>query len=319
MPEGSAADLSRPRLGLALGAGAARGLAHIGALRAMAEIGVRPAALAGCSIGAVVAASYAAGRLDRLETAMRGVSWLQVARLVDLGMHGGLIDSVRLHDFLEDILGTDALEDLPLPVTVIAADMVTGREVWLNRGSVIDAVSASIAMPGLFPPVRMQRRWLVDGAVVNPLPVSAVRAMDVDAICAVNLSGPLWRVPARELHPRASEAALPRLGWLAALTGRRGRAVRVEPLDTLCDPMHAGAAPGSLDVMSQSLTVMQDIIARMRLAGDPCDVLIAPDVRRIGLFQFDRADELIEAGHRAVAAERERLIELVADETSRHP
>ncbi len=300
----------RPRVGLALGAGAARGLAHLGVLAELERLGIRPDVLAGASIGAMVAVSYAAGRLDHLERAARSVTWLQIARLVDLGVHGGLIDGERLHDFLADVLGEAALEALDPPVTAVAADMVTGREVWLTEGPVIDAVSASIAMPGLFPPVNLHRRWLVDGAVVDPLPVAPVRARNVDVILAVNLSGPIWRVPVRELQPRGATSQPPRPGWLAALVRGRGP-VRLEPLRTLRDPREAAATPpGFVDVVAQSITVMQDTITRMRLAGDPCDVLLAPEVRRFGLFEFNRADALIEAGRDAVRAEAERLRDL---------
>ena len=303
----------RPRVGLALGAGAARGLAHLGVLAELEALGIRPDAVAGASIGAMVAVSYAAGRLAHLEQAARGTTWLQIARLVDLGVHGGLINADRLHAFLEDVLGDAALEALDPPVTVVAADMVTGREVWLSRGPVIDAVSASIAMPGLFPPVNLHRRWLVDGAVVNPLPVSAVRAMNVDVILAVNLSGPLWRVPARELQPRGEQAPPSPLGWLAALGRRRQGEVRVEPMRTLRDPAETPATPpGFVDVVGQSITVMQDIVARMRLAGDPADVLLAPEVRHVGLFEFHRADTLIAAGRHAVRTEADRLRDLCA-------
>lgn len=300
-----------PRVGLALGAGGARGLAHVGVLQELAALDVGVDVLAGASMGALVSVSHAAGRLAALEATARRTTWLQIARMVDLNVNGGLVHTERLHDVLEQILGEAALEELAPSVTVVAADMLAGREVWLTEGPVIDAVSASIAMPGVFPPVHLHRRWLVDGAIVNPLPVAPVRAQNVDVIIAVNLSGPLWRVPARELHPRGAAGARPRLGWLAALGGRRTGTVRIEPLATVRDPRAAGTnPPGFADVVGQSVTVMQDTIARMRLAGDPCDVLLAPEVRHVGLFEFHRADELIAAGRAAVRAEADRLREL---------
>lgn len=289
-----------PRVGLALGAGAARGLAHIGVLQQLSAMGLRPDTLAGCSIGAAVAVSHAAGRLDNLAAAMRGISWLQVARLVDLSLNGGLIDRGRLADFLSDVLGDAALEDLSVPVIVVTTDMDTGREVWLRTGPAVEAVAASIAMPGLLPPVRREGRWLLDGAMSNPLPVSAARSSGADILLAASLGTLPWEQATPPPAPARTEAVTDRQGWLAALRSRTGQA-RIEPRRTWRQPGETDeTSPGVLDVVFRSVVATQDLLERLRLAIDPCDVLINPQVRDVGLFQFDRADDLIAAGQAAV-------------------
>jgi NTE family protein len=281
-----------PRLGLALGAGAARGLSHIGVLRELEALELRPGVLAGSSIGAVVAVAWAAGRLDALEARMRAITWFQTAQFVRFGFRGGLIEPSRLRGFLADILGPAELQDLPARVAVTAADLESGRAVWITEGPAVDAVCASVAMPGLLEPVRRGASWLVDGAIVDPLPVAPLRAQGADLVIGVNLSGPLWRDSAPLRRERALAAA----------------AVRADRNEMAVEP----SAPGALETVFQSVTVMQDLIARVRLAADPCEILLTPDVRGFGLFQFDKADQLIAAGRACVHAQAERLAALRA-------
>lgn len=285
MPDSTDAEAAaaRPRLGLALGAGAARGLAHIGVLEELDRSALRPAAISGSSIGAVVGCAWGAGRLEALEDRARRITLLQMARFLDPSLRGGLIASRRLRAFLKDILGDARLEELSTPMTVVASDLYTGRAVWLTEGPALDAVHASIAMPGLVAPVARRGRWLVDGAIADPLPVAPLRARRVETAIAVNLGDPLWRDhPAP--HPR--ERTMP-------------------PADH-----EAPAPPGMMETMTQSIIVMQDLIARVRLAADPCEGVLTPVVQGFGLFQFDKADAIIEAGRAAVRARADGLREL---------
>jgi NTE family protein len=279
--------MAGPRLGLALGAGAARGLSHIGVLRELEALELRPSVLAGSSIGAVAAVAWAAGRLDEFEARMRTITWFQVAQFVRFGFRGGLIEPRRMRDLLADVLGPAELQDLPVRVAVTAADLQSGRAVWITEGPAVDAVCASVAMPGLLEPVRRGAIWLVDGAIVDPLPVAPLRAQGADVVIGVNLSGPLWRDAAPVERERA-------LAHAAAQADRN---------EMVAEP----AAPGALETVFQSVAVMQDLIARVRLAADPCEILLTPEVSGFGLFQFDKAEELIEAGRACVHAQAERL------------
>ncbi|MDR3440251.1 patatin-like phospholipase RssA [Telmatospirillum sp.] len=282
-----------PRIGIALGSGAARGWAHIGVLRKLQRLGIEPDIVCGTSIGSFVGAAYAGQRLDDLEYWARELTKFRLTRLFDFQFaHGGVIAGRKFMQFVEQVLCDDLIEDLPKRFACVCTDLHTGTEIWLQTGRQLDAVRASCALPGLVPAVSIDGRWLVDGALVNPVPVSVCRALGAHYVIAVNLNGDLvGSINARTSIDveDADENAL--IKWTANLPGAKFfRQVA----------SHRKNEPSILTVMTQSLNIVQDRISRSRLAGDPPDVIIAPRLGDIGILQFDRAGESISAGETAV-------------------
>jgi len=303
--------IQTPRLGLVLGAGAARGWAHIGVLQALEELGVKPEIVCGCSSGALVGASYATGHLATLAELVGSLTWRGTLSYMDFTWTGGgLIEGRRIVRFFESNVEDIAIESARPIFGSVATDLHSGRETWFTRGSIIDAVRASIALPGLLTPLRMRDRWLVDGSLVNPLPVSLCRALGADLIIGVSMNGDLISRPQRGLRAEVS-APLPaseRSSWLRVLTTKFNAQGRQRSLDK----GKLGMANERLtyaDVIGQSLLVTQDFISRVRLAADPVDVLIAPDVAHIGMMEFHRGREAIAAGHRATLAMKEKIMQ----------
>src|SRR4051812_39115353 len=214
----------KPKIGLALGSGSSRGWAHIGAIRALEERGVKPDIICGTSIGALVGAVYASGQLDALETWVTGLAWTKVVRLMDITWRGGLIRGQRLFNIFRATFQDRDLSELPMPFGAVATELSTGREIWLRHGKLLDVVRASIATPGLFTPVVHDGTVLVDGGLVNPVPVSMCRALGADLVIAVDLSwgklGP-YRGRGREVVAKGAEdpSWLGRLasGWLGGV------------------------------------------------------------------------------------------------------
>lgn len=291
----------RPRIGIALGAGAARGWSHIGVLRELAAEGIAPDVIAGSSMGAVVGGCFAAGRLDDLEAFARGLTRRRVLGLMDLSLSGsGLIGGARLKGELDRALGETRVEDLPVSFAAVATEMGVGHEVWLTRGHLVTALRASYALPGLFEPVRAGARWLLDGALVNPVPITTCRALGADLVIAVNVVAETrWRSAMEE-----EEAAVG-----GTLRGLEAQATQSGPaaggiLASLAAPAgffrgSGAATPGMATAMVDAFNITQDRITRSRLAGDPPDVMIATRLGRIGLFDFHRAEEMIALGREA--------------------
>ena len=286
--------MTRPRIGLALGGGGARGWAHIGVLQALEKAGFKPDILCGTSVGALVGALHLAGKLDVIEDWSRSLNKLRIVGYLDFhASGGGMIGGKRLAATMREHLGETTIESLPIPFTCVATDLVTGHEVWLDKGDLVDALRATISLPGAFAPVELDGRWLVDGALVNPLPVSLCRAMGAQIVIAVNLHADIigrTRVAAERIPHAAGFDLLQEFpemehgnghglgAWLRGLFGR------------------AAGSPSLFGVMVQSLNIMQDRITRSRLAGEPPDVSIAPKIGHIGLLEFDRAAEAIAEG-----------------------
>ncbi len=285
--------LHKPRLGIALGSGSARGWAHIGILRALEQAGIIPDVVSGTSIGALVGAAYASGRLDRLEEWVVEIDWWGIVRYMDLRRGG--VEGERLMRAFRERVEDAAIEALPKPFGAVATDLFTGREVWFQEGSLVEAVRASIALPGLFCPVQYQGRWLVDGGLVDPLPVSLCRALGADRVIAVNLNGDIVGRHFGGRSPRlvTPSPLLTRLsaGLQAMLRSNDREAAESEEPD---EP------PGLFDVMAGSIHIMQDRITRARMAGDPPDVVLAPRLAHLGLMDFDHAQEAIAAGMECV-------------------
>lgn len=295
---------NQPVVGLALGSGAARGWAHLGVLRALAAEGVVPGVICGCSIGAFVGAAAASGELDRLTEWAEGLKWQDVVSLLDVSLRGGLIKGERLIQYFERNFGDRDFSELPVRFACVATELATGRELWLHSGSVSEAVRASIALPGLMTPVLRGRQLLVDGGLVNPVPVSLCRAMGADIVIAVDLGsdtiGKAWQRGAA-MPPPAEETAA---SWADRLLARFGRGMNGHG-----DAATAAEAnlPSLVSVLSASINIMQVRIARSRLAGESADVLIAPRVGQLGLMDYHRAAEAIAEGEAAVARMRPLL------------
>ena len=299
--------MSQPRIGLALGGGGARGWAHIGVLKALTRAGIVPDVISGTSVGALVGGLHLAGRLDVLEGWSRGLTKFKIASYLDFRVGGGMIGGHRLSAVLREHLGKVTIEALPKPFTCVATDLLTGHEVWLRKGDLVEMLRASFSLPGLFSPVEVDGRWLVDGALVNPLPVSVCRAMGAHVVIAVNLNAdPIGRVrmPGQRI-PRAAGfdvlQALPQSkanigvgSWLRSVFGR-------EP-----------DAPSLFGTMVQSLNILLDRVTRSRLAGEPPDVSISPRLGHIGLLEFDRAAEVIAEGEAATERTLAELGEVIA-------
>ncbi len=286
------------RIGLALGSGAARGWSHIGAIRVLEEAGIRPDIICGTSIGALVGGIHAKGKLDGFEAWLRNLSWSDVVGFLDFSMGGGLIKGSKLLGYLADRLGESDIAEFDLPFAAVATDLHTGREVWLEKGPFLEVARASISVPGLFTPVLRDGRYLVDGGLVNPVPVSLARAMGADIVIAVDLGADMLGPPTGV--QQASTAVVPQNpdnGLLSRL--QAGFASLFAASDNEPSRM---PPPSLIDVLATSIDIMQIRITRSRLAGEPADVLITPRLGHFALLDFHRASEAIDEGRRATEA-----------------
>jgi NTE family protein len=303
---------TQPKIGLALGSGSARGWAHLGVIRALREAGIEPDVVCGTSAGALVGAAYAGGDLDGFEDWVRTLRWRDVLSFFDFGLNGGLIKGEKLMGFLAEHFVGRTFSDLNKPFACVATDLVTGREIWLQEGDVVAAVRASIALPGLFAPCLRGEQLLVDGALVNPVPVSLCRAMGADIVIAVDLGSDIVR---RHWQPRDSGLApvnTTASEWQKRLRRWLGREPMPDQASEAGENGERMVLPSLLNVVASSINIMQVRIARSRLAGEPADVLITPRLGELGLFDYDRADEAISEGHTAmqlVAPQLHRLLE----------
>jgi NTE family protein len=298
---------ARPKIGIALGGGAARGWAHIGVLRGLAERGVVPEVVTGASIGSLVGAALAGDRLDALEEWVTGLRRLDVLKLLDASLVGGVIEGNRVMDAVKTVLIDRDIEDLRYPFGAVATDLQHGRTVWLREGSTIEAVRASCAMPGLFPPTRYRDTWLVDGGLVDPVPITLCRVLGAEVVIAVNLS-PYRRRLAVRSEPVVADRLAPQVDEGSYIV-RLQHFVR-GMFDSSAD---AGMRPPALlDVMSSAINIMQERIARSRLAGDPPEIEITPDVQDLGMMDFHRASVAMERGLRAVEDRADDLSRLAS-------
>ena len=296
----------RLTIGLALGCGAARGFAHIGVLRTLLANGIRPDVVTGTSIGAVIAGVYAAGRLDAFEAWARELTRGRVFGYLDFSFAGsGLIGGSRLADDLVRELGDVRFDELPVRVAAIATEVGTGHEIWLTRGRLADAMYASYALPGIFPPYRIGGRWLMDGALVNPVPGSAARSLGARLVIAVNLNADNFgRGTVIQNHgPDFDEGLQP--STEPPPESLRGKAEQLFKRRFFGSP----GKPGLSTVMVDAFNIVQDRITRTRLAADPPDTLIAPRLARFGVFDFHRADEAIKLGVEATEKALENIAE----------
>ena len=300
------ANGTTPSVGIALGSGAAKGWAHIGVLNGLAAMGIKPDKVAGCSVGALVGAAYAHDHLSELEEWVRSFSSWDVLGLMDIRWRkGGLIGGDKVFDVLQARIGDVNIENLNRPFAAVATDLYSGQEIWFTEGDLRQAVRASCSMPGILAPVRQGDRWLVDGAVVNPVPVSVSRAMGVDVVIAVDLYGyhsgriqvlPVSMTSQKNVEAEMDMSARQETGFMDLFA--RGR----DYVSNLTDKFSLGTKsnPGMIAVMSQSMGILEQRHKRARLMGDPPDICIVPEVGNIGTMEFHRADEAIAAGEAAV-------------------
>ena len=306
-------SIRKPVLGLALGGGAARGFAHIGIVKTLVAHGIVPDVVVGTSIGAVVGGSYAAGHLDRLEHWARSLQPRNILSYLDIRLDGsGLIGGGKLAAQLQAAIGDITIEQLPLKFASVATEVRTGHEIWLTHGRMVDAIRASYALPGIFAPVLVGDRWLVDGALVNPVPVSAARALGAEIVIAANLSSDVFThattIFSHGPSPIPAEPVV-----TVAPAPKRGFGKFFSPERTMKREFFGGGGrPGISTMMVDAFNIMQDRITRARLAGDPPDLLITPRVGQIGWFDFHRADDLIAYGARAAERAIESIQEAIA-------
>lgn len=284
-------------IGLALGGGVARGWCHIGVLRTLIQAGYEPDIIAGTSIGAVVGGMYLAGQLDALEIWARSLDQKRVRALMDIALtSGGLIGGRRLKELLDQYAGGILIENLTRNFAAVATELKTGHEHWLRAGELTRALRASYALPGVFPAVQVNGRFYVDGALTNPVPTAAARAMGARLVIGVGLhvDGQLADDDMSEPGPFGDETGGRddnKGSWSDWI--RPDRAIA----KMIFGPRPDG--PGIAATMTGALNIMLDRLTRVRLAADPADVMIEPDVSHIGLLEFHRADELIALGGQA--------------------
>jgi len=299
---------TRPKIGLALGSGSARGLAHIGVIRAIRESGITIDMVAGTSIGALIGAAYASGGIDTLEQDFRNIDWKKMGTLLDpVFPMSGLIDGRKIAEFVRPHVSSQAIENLPLPFCAVATEFSSGKEIPLRRGNLIEAVRASISVPGIFSPVRLNGRILVDGGLVNPIPVSAVRTMGADLVIAVDLNYNI--VTGKMRHPGQHRGTTKKSGpkvlggksyaWAAARITESLRSPRNPTLNRIHTWLEKERLPGMLEVLLGSLHIMQAQITESRLSLEQPDVLIRPPLGSIRLLEFDRAKEMIAIGYQS--------------------
>ena len=329
----------KPIVGLALGSGSARGWAHFGVLHALREVGISPDIICGTSIGSLVGATYAAGEMDDFESWVLGLGKRKVFGFMDFNLGGGLLKGEKIIEFWRENFVQESMEELGAPFGCVATDLQTGAEVWLRKGSIAEAVRASIALPGLFTPVTHEGRLLVDGGLVNPVPVSLARAMGADIVIAVDLNADIMRkhmkpvdmsetelkihtreVKVAELHLEEEEPPMPLgqipealaadtspVGWTGAWK-RSMTSVKTLSSSVMRmgrkeggeeDDDDSPRVPSLVNVVLASVNIMQMRITRSRMAGDPAEVLIAPRLSHIGLMDFHRGRESIDEGYAA--------------------
>lgn len=289
----------KPTVGIALGSGSARGWSHIGVIQGLEAMGVRPDIVTGTSIGALVGAVYVSGQLSEFADWVKKLGVRDVINLMDFGFSGGMVKGEKLFGFFQEDYRNPEIEDLPQRYASVATEMRTGRESWLTTGPILPAARASCAMPGLFSPVKFGDHWMLDGGLVNPVPVSTARALGADVVIAVNLNaklvGPRLSAPGLHGHPEsnADDSGF----WRRILTR-----------------LSSGEdEPSLFDVITASVNIMQDRITRSRMAGDPAEIALAPALPDLAFLDFHRAEEAIAEGRDVVERHAEDILAWIGE------
>ncbi|MFH2046333.1 MAG: patatin-like phospholipase RssA [Pseudomonadota bacterium] len=289
-------------IGLALGSGSSRGWSHIGIIKALIDMGIEPDVVCGTSIGALVGASYVSNNLDKLEGWVCSLTKFKLVKYFEIKTSlNGFIDKKKLQEFLNEYVSENGslIEDLSKKYASVATEIATGREVWITNGSVLDAVWASISLPGLFPAINKDDQWLVDGGLVNPVPISVCRALGADVVIAVNLNsdivGKHFNKTKRPAKNKEADVFSKISGFVKKYSDWEFRSTVDEDKDEEVDN-----APNLIDAIANSINIAQDRITRSRIAGDPPDILLTPKLSHIGLLDFHRAKEAIAEGRQCV-------------------
>lgn len=276
---------------LVLGSGGARGLAHIGVIHWLEENNYKIESISGCSVGAMIGGIYAAGKMDEFEQWVRALTKLDILKLLDMSWSkSGLVQGDKIINSLIELVGNQTIEELPIPFTAVAADINNEKEVWLNSGSLFDAIRASISLPLFFTPVDYKGIKLIDGGVLNPVPIAPTFSDDTQITIAVNLGGPLesmktsediQKMPVNELQTFQEKISNYIKNFQQSIE------TEVHELDL-----------GVYDIANQAFDAMQSTIARQKLAAYPPDHTIEIARNACGTLEFDRADEMIALGYR---------------------
>jgi len=299
------------KIGLALGSGSSRGWSHIGIIKELAKFGIEPDIVCGTSVGAMVGAAYVKGNMDSLEEWACSLTKFDVAKFVNINTSmRGFVDTSRFHTFLNDYIASDDdnIQDLSKIYAAVATDMYSGREIWKTEGSLVQAVWASMSLPGLFPAIKYDDRWLIDGGLVNPIPVSVCRALGADIVIAVNLNGDI-------LGNHAAKTGISKIKneQKRGLTHKISGLVKEYTNLSFGDESEAEEqGPSLLNAIAASVNITQDRITRSRMAGEPPDIVFSPKLSQIGLLELYRAKEAIEEGKKSVqrkSSELEYLLE----------
>ena len=300
-----------PKIGLVLGSGASRGWSHIGIIKALLREGIEPDIVCGASVGAMVGASYLAGNLEKLEDWVLGSTRTDVLKFFNIKFsQAGFVDADRFRHFLQNYVadGETRIEDLPRPFAAVATNLDSGQEVWFREGGLAEAVRASMALPGLFPAVRDNHRWLVDGGLVNPVPVSTCRALGADIVIAVNLN---TEIIGKRSSRKTESQAEPETGEVKGVLRNIRQATREYSNSIFAHHDKQEDEPGLFFAVTNAINIVQDRITRSRLAGDPPEVVISPRLAHIGMLEFHRAPEAIEEGERCVNQELAEINRLI--------
>jgi NTE family protein len=282
-------------IGLALGSGSSRGWSHIGIIRALSDLGIDPGIICGTSIGALVGASYVSNKLENLEEWVCSLTKFETAKFLDINSRfNGFVNQERLHDFLREYVAADddLIEKLPKLYASVATEIENGKEIWLTKGPLLEAVWSSISLPGLFPAIRNNDKWLVDGGLVNPVPVSACRALGADIVIAVNLNGDI----VGKHFKKHDTPSIKDTGIVSKITDW----VTDNTLSIFSGDKTTEQPPSLFEAIAGSVNITQDRITRSRMAGDPPDILLAPKLSHIGLLEFYRGKEAISEGKNCV-------------------
>jgi len=315
-----------PTIGVALGSGSARGFAHIGVLKALQEMNIYPQILSGSSVGAFVAGVYISENLDSLEYWVKNLNWKDIIALFDFSFSGGgIIMGERLSKLLLQYLGQKNIEDFDIRFGAVVTELTTGREIWFQKGSLHDAVRASMSLPGLLAPVRIDNQLLADGGIVNPVPVSICRAMGADIVIAVNLNSDVVGKHFSSNQPKnlpiklfessdmdTKETSNPLKNRLIKSLKQSMNSVFSNLSETKNKP------PNILDILASSVNIMQDRITRSRMANDPPDLMIEPHLAHVGWLEYYRAEECIQEGYDCIFEYKTQIESLIKKQQLRN-
>jgi NTE family protein len=293
--------MNKLKVGIALGSGSSRGWSHIGVLNALMEQGIEPDVICGTSIGSFVGASFASNKLGQLEQWASSLTKFDTARLFEVNSSlNGFVNTQRLHSIMNEVVADNAklIEELPKKFATVATDLESGREIWLTKGSVLEAVWSSISLPGLFPAIRKNNKWLVDGGLLNPVPVSVCRALGAEVVIAVNLNddivGKHFQKPKPITKPK-TEAKKEQ-----GVVDRFSEMVEGYTASLFSTKADKEQSPSLFDTIASSVNITQDRITKSRMVGDPPDILLSPKLSHIGLLELYRAEEAIIEGEKSV-------------------